>query len=233
MRPPSPCLLISNNSRLSGLKSLKSVDGVTITASRLTNQTYYDWKALHHDERKRNNGSSRNKVALASGVYLELTSEKGTGKGLYEKDWGYITGVVELDLINVQPGVGGGYVYAKNEHGVRQSSGNTQTILTDLNKNNGTPAVTNKIYTYEPTSDDDKKEWETSGNFVHSTQTIIDDCYNIGDRYKGAVKDDGTGAMPAHYWFIKGAVYVYDQYISAYTGSPNAFSEAPPLHMVR
>ena len=210
---------------LSGLKSLKSVDGVTIEASRLTNQTYYDWKALHHDERKRNNGSSHNKVALASGVYLELTSEKGTGKGLYEKDWGYITGVVELDLINVQPGVGGGYVYAKNEHGVRQPSGNTQTILTDLNKNNGTPAVTNKIYTYEPTSDDDKKEWETSGNFVHSTQTIIDDCYNIGDRYKGEVKDDGSEAMPAHYWFIKGAVYVYDQYISAYTGSPNAFSE--------
>ena len=209
---------------LSGLKSLKSVDGVTITASRLTNQTYYDWKALHHDERKRNNGSSHNKVALASGVYLELTSEKGTGKGLYEKDWGYITGVVELDLINVQPGVGGGYVYAKNEHGVRQPSGNTQTILTDLNKNNGTPAVTNKIYTYTP-SDETKKEWETSGNFVHSTQTIIDDCYNIGDRYKGAENPDGSEAMPAHYWFIKGAVYVYDQYISAYTGSPNAFSE--------
>ena len=186
--------------------------------------TYYDWKDEFHDERKRNNGNSHNKVALASGVYLELTNENGTGPGLYEKEWGYITGVVELDLINVQPGMGGGYVYAKNEHGIRQPSGKTQTILTDLNKNNGRPAVTNKIFLYT-TDDSSKKEWETSGNFVHSTQTIIDDCYNIGDRYKGAVNPNGSGAMPAHYWYIKGAVYIYDQYISAYTGSPNAFSE--------
>ena len=180
--------------------------------------TYYDWKAGFYDERKRNNGNSHNKVALASGVYLELTTENSTGKELDKKDWGYITGVVELDLINVQPGMGGGYVYAKNEHGVRGSSGKTQTILTDLNKNNGTPAVTNRIYTYDE-NDGTKVAWETSGNFIHSTQTIIDDCYNIGDRYKGA------DAVPAHYWYIKGAVYVYDQYISAYTGSPNAFSE--------
>ena len=187
--------------------------------------TYYDWKDEFHNERKRNNGSSHNKVALASGVYLELTSEKSTGKGLYEKDWGLITGVVELDLINVQPGMGGGYVYAKNEHGTRSDSDKSQTILTDLNKNNGTPAVTNKKFQYT-TSDETKMEWETSGNFIHSTQTIIDDCYNIGNRYLGAVNTAGTGAMPAHYWFIKGAVYVYDQYISAYTGSPNAFSES-------
>ena len=182
--------------------------------------TYYDWKAGFHEERKRNNGNSHNKVALDSGVYLDLTSEKSTGKGLNEKDWGYITGVVELDLINVQPGMGGGYVYAKNEHGKREDSGNDHTILTDLNKNNGTPAVTNKKFKYIPgTSESNKVAWETSGNFIHSTQTIIDDCYNIGDKYKG------TDAMPAHYWYIKGAVYVYDQYISAYTGSPNAFSE--------
>lgn len=205
-------------STLSGLASLKSVTGVTVTASRLTNQTYYDWKSLHHDERKRNNANSHNKVALASGVYLELTTEKSTGTGLREKDWGPITGVIELDLINVQPGMGGGYVYAKNEHGVRSSSGKTQMILTDLNKNNGTPAVTKKLFTYSD-ADASKTEWEASGNFVHSTQTIIDDCYNIGNKYTG------TDAVPAHYWFIKGAVYVYDQYISAYTGNPNAFSE--------
>ena len=182
--------------------------------------TYYDWKAGFNEERKRNNGTSHNKVALASGVYLELTSEKSTGKGLYEKDWGLITGVVELDLINVQPGTGGGYVYAKNEHGQRSDSGNNQTILTELNKNTATSerAVTNKIYKYT-TADNTKTAWETSGNFIHSTKTIIDDCYNIGDRYTGA------GAMPAHYWYIRGAVYVYDQYISAYTGSSNAFSE--------
>ena len=193
-----------------------------VAAKAYNTATYYDWKAGFINERKRNNGSSHNKVALASGVYLELTSEKSTGKGLNEKDWGLITGVVELDLINVQPGVGGGYVYAKNEHGIRQSSGKTQTILTDLNKNNGTPAVTNRIYSYDET-EATKKAWETSGNFIHSTETIIDDCYNIGNKYHSGYKDpDG---VPAHYWYIRGAVYVYDQYISSYTGSPNAFSE--------
>ena len=178
--------------------------------------TYSNWKDAFHEDRRRNNGNSHNKVALASGVYLELTTEKSTGTGLNEKDWGYITGVVELDLINVQPGMGGGYVYAKNEHGTRSSTGKTQTILTALNSG----AVTNKRFTYSNATVADQKEWETSGNFVHSTQTIIDDCYNIGGKYKV-----GENPVPAHYWFIKGAVYVYDQYISAYTGSPNAFSE--------
>ena len=54
---------------------------------------------------------------------------------------------------------------------------------------------------------------------THSTQTIIDDCYNVSGKYKG------SDAVPAHYWFIQGSVYVYDQYISAYTGAPNAYSE--------
>ena len=185
-----------------------------------TTATYYDWKSAFHADRRRNNGSSYNKLALASGVYLELTTENGTGTGLYEKDWGYITGIVELDLINVQPGMGGGFVYAKNVHGVRSTTDKTQTTLTELNRG----AVTRKKYSYA-TEDANKKEWQTSGNFIHSTQTIIDDCYNIGNRYIGSVTTDGKGAMPAHYWFIKGSIYVYDQYISAYTGSPNAFSE--------
>jgi len=180
--------------------------------------SFYDWKAQFPHDRWRNNGNSHNKVALASGVYLELTSEKSTGTDLYEKDWGLITGVVELDLINVQPGMGGGYVYAKNEHGIRSNTGKDQVILTALNRG----AITNKQFRYT-TDEPSKKEWETSGNFVHSTQTIIDDCYNIGGKYgSGYNKPDG---VPAHYWFIKGAVYIYDQYISAYTGSPNAYSE--------
>ena len=82
--------------------------------------SFYDWKKQFHLERKRNNGNSHNKVALASGVYLEITTEKSTGTGLYEKDWGPITGVVELDLINVSPGIGGGFVYAQNIHGMRR-----------------------------------------------------------------------------------------------------------------
>ncbi len=173
--------------------------------------TYYDWKAGFVNDRKRNNGTSKNKVALASGVYLELTTEKSTGNELYDKDWGYITGVVELDLINVQPGMGGGFVYAKNVHKTGEYAQHKHNTLTALNAN----AVTRRDFTYEGAD----VEWETSGNFVHSTQTIIDDCYNVSGKYSGG------DAVPAHYWFIKGTVYVYDQFISAYTGAPNAYSE--------
>ena len=176
--------------------------------------TYYNWKKAHANDRNRNNGTSHNQVALASGVYLELTTEEKTGDDLWTKEWGYITGVVELDLINVQSGIGGGFVYAKNVHGVRGPSGKTRVTLTDLNQG----AVSNRSYTYS-TDDASQSEWQTSGNFVHGTQTIIDDCYDIGGKYKG------TDAVPAHYWFIKGQVYVYDQYVSAYTGAPNAYSE--------
>ena len=187
-----------------------------------TGQTFYGWKRFHHDDQTRNNGNSHNKVALASGVYLELTTEESIGKELNEKVWGLITGVVELDLINVQQGMGGGFVYAKNVHGVRtKMTDRTNTTLTALNAG----AATRWDYTYaEPslTSDADdpkQRDWQTSGNFVHSTQTIIDDCYNVSNRYKG------PDQVPAHYWYIKGSVYVYDQYISAYTGATNAYSE--------
>ena len=185
--------------------------GTAVDSKAYGTATFYDWKAGYIKERRRNNGNSMNKVALASGVYLELTSEKSTGKELNEKDWGYITGIVELDLINVQTGIGGGFVYAKNVHKIGRSSGATQTTLTALNSG----AVTRKSFTYDGAD----VEWETSGNFVHSTQTIIDDCYNISGKYSG------SDAVPAHYWYIKGSVYVYDQYISAYTGAPNAYSE--------
>ena len=194
--------------------------------------TFYDWKKEFHDQRKRNNGNSHNKVALASGVYLEITSEKGTGTGLYEKDWGPITGVVELDLINVSPGVGGGFVYAQNIHGKRKLSGKKNTILTELN----TGAITQKKFQYDDdgsasadykhdTTDDHwKTEWQSSGNFVHSTQTIVDDCYNVSNRYMSGYM--APSGVPAHYWYIKGTTYVYDQYISSYTGSNNAYSES-------
>ena len=213
--------IYSNVNVLGALTSDVAMESVRTTSSsnpelqpNSVGQTYEQWKSAHVSERKRNNGSCHNQLALASGVYLELTTEKSTGNTVEKKDWGLITGVVELDLINVQPGVGGGFVYAKNEHGVRTPSNNKTTTLTALNDN----AVTQWDFTYS-TNDETKKEWETSGNFIHYSQTIIDDCYNISNRYKGA------SAVKAHYWFISGQVFVYDQYISAYTGTPNAYSE--------
>ncbi len=198
-------------------KSKVTIDGADYPYETAT---YYQWKQAHIGDRTRNNGSCHNQLALASGVFLELTSEEKTGNTVDTKEWGPITGVVELDLINVQPGMGGGFVYAKNIHGVRSAATNPLPPLTTYN----TGAASQKNYKYDTTDaaySDNKGQyqWETSGNFIHSTQTIIDDCYNISNRYYG------DGKVPAHYWYIAGSVYVYDQYISAYTGSPNAYSE--------
>ena len=182
-------------------------------------QTYQEWKAAHITERKRNNGTCHNKVALASGVYLELVSEESTPDN---KVWGPVTGVCQLDLISVMAGIGGGYVYAKNEHGTRSASGNSQTILSPYNMAGygHEKAVTNKIYTYSTT---DLQTYETSGNFIHNVKQIIDDCYPTSANY------DGTDPSPAHYWYIRGEIYVYDQYISAYTGAASAYSESVNL----
>ena len=185
-------------------------------------KTFAEWKQAKIKDRTRNDGISRNKVALASGVYLEITSEQSSGKELGQKVWGYITGVVELDLINVSTGLGGGFVYAKNEHGTRkkvQDFSIEQYILTKQNKT----AVTNRKFYYEDIEEGHQTEhnWQSSGNFVRSVSgfPIIDDCYNKTGNYYG------QAPSPAHYWFIKGQIYVYDQVISAYTGTPNAYSE--------
>jgi hypothetical protein len=184
-------------------------------------KTFYQWKEAFGTERKRNNGKVANHVALASGVFLELTTEKSTPE---TKDWGYITGVAQLDLINVKAGLGGGYVYAKNEHGVRSNSGNDHTILSSYNLPSAShdKAVTNKVFVYTP-SDASKKEVQTSGNFVHNVKQIIDDCYPTTNAYLGA------DAAPAHYWFIRGTSYVYDQYITAYTGAASAYSKTQKI----
>ena len=177
--------------------------------------TYYDWKQKHKDDRKRNNGSSRNELALASGVWLELLDEKTEKSDT--KIYGPITGIVQLTLLNVAPGEGGGYVYAKNIHGVR-GIGEQHVTLAESNAN----ALSYKNYTYDEASVTEADKVESSGNFVNSFKRIIDDCYPQNDAY---YVHDGIEIAPAHYWYIRGDYYVYDQYISAYTGSTHAYSE--------
>ncbi|WP_155808853.1 hypothetical protein [Xylanibacter brevis] len=178
-------------------------------------ETYYSWKTSHIDKRDRNNGTSINQVALASGVYLELTSERSTPKN---KIYGDITGVVELDLINVKKDIeGGGYVYARNEHGERSEISHENTLLSVYNMKNGDEALTNKIFIYSPTV---LLDHQTSGNFIHRSKRIVDDCYP-----NNGVYNDGYVISPAHYWFIKGEVYIYDQVVSAYAGSASAYSK--------
>lgn len=172
--------------------------------------TYYQWKYANRQKSNRNNATSINKVALASGVYLEIIREE-TEKA-EETKWGLITGVVELDLIDVRQGFGGGYVYAKNEH--RPKVWHPEYGKVTLSPYN-LSARTYRRFVYTGT----EVEIETSGNFVHNTKQIIDDCYPNANSYAGA------DAAPAHYWYIKGSIYVYDQYISAYTGAANAYAE--------
>ena len=176
--------------------------------------TYYEWKAANPNSRKRNTATCHNQVALASGVFLELTKETSTAD---HKDYGYITGVVELDLINAKADeIGGGYVYAKNEHGTRKTVDYTMVTLSEFNND----LRTYKMYTY--LDDPDHLQLiQTSGNFIHdSRKIIIDDCYPHNMSYDHT-KDPYS---EAHYWYIKGSIYIYDQVISAYTGSPTAYT---------
>ena len=178
--------------------------------------TYYNWKRANLTNRTRNNGTSPNEVALASGVWLEIL-DKATETSS-EKVYGPITGVVQLDLINVAQGEGGGYVYAKNEHHVvakwEEAAGSHTTLVSSNEK-----AVSYLQFTYEE-GEGNKIAMETSGNFVNSVKRIVDDCYPTSGAYMG------SEAAPAHYWYIRGEYYVYDEYISAYTGSAQSYAEA-------
>lgn len=181
-------------------------------------KSYYDWKTEHLGKRERNNGTSYNQVALASGVFLELTSETSTPTN---KVYGDITGIVELDLINVKKDIeGGGFVYARNEHGVSTLHDDYENvILSEYNKARTgirDEARTHKRFTYD---DSNRLDHQTSGNFIHKSKRIVDDCYPNNGVYNDYEKS------PAHYWFIKGEVYIYDQIVSAYAGSASAYSK--------
>ena len=207
-----------------------------------TQQSYYAFKKSKYGsgapKSDRNKGVSANQVALASGVFLELTTENSTET---HKDYGYITGIVELDLINVKKElVGGGFVYAKNEHRVPKYYPDKKNVLLSeynmtksgqartyrrfyYDENSGLPSGTGEVY--EGETPFVEVEWETSGNFIHPTKTIVDDCYPTNNAYKL----DDANHSEAHYWYVKGSVYIYDQEVSAYTGAANAYSKAVHL----
>ncbi|MBO7051755.1 MAG: hypothetical protein J6W24_03725, partial [Prevotella sp.] len=180
--------------------------------------TYHDWKEANKTNKKRNTATCHNQVALASGVFLELVNEPESPSAT-EKNYGYITGVVELDLINAKAdAIGGGYVYAKNEHGERHVDYEyDMKTLSDYNDD----LRTYKMYSYVETPASKLEQIQTSGNFIHGKKkTIIDDCYPHNLEYNPA----GANYSKAHYWYIKGSIYIYDQIIDAYTGAPMAYT---------
>lgn len=173
--------------------------------------TYYNWKYANLNNRKRNNGTSDNEVALASGVWLEILDKETENSD--EKIYGPITGIIQLNLINVSTGEGGGYVYVKNEHRISEKNAYVKVALAAANKERG--AVSYKQFDYYAEDDPTYPaiKMQTSGNFVNSQKRIIDDCYPNQGKYIG------SDAVPAHYWYIRGDYYVYNQIISAYTTS--------------
>lgn len=213
--------------------------------TKVDTQSYYDWKTNRLEKRDRNNGTAYNQVALASGVFLELTTEQSTTS---KKVYGDITGVVELDLINVKKDIeGGGYVYARNEHRIPKYFPNKKNVLlseynqpkTVDNVEIRDEACTHKRYIYSAEDEALYGEgasqllgsntpytvmsYQTSGNFIHKSKRIVDDCYPNNGVYQD---DKGLYVTsPAHYWFIKGEVYIYDQVVSAYAGSASAYSK--------
>lgn len=187
----------------------------TTSESYIPGRSYYDFKDKNYSKGFRNKANSLNMVALASGVYLELVEEEIENKqtGEVTKTYGPITGVIELDLINVRTGEGGGYVYAKNEHRKPQPvDAETKKQQTLSTANQG--AITQKAFTYSRSNS--TSGMQTSGNFVHDDYRIVDDCFPNG----------GDINSPAHFWYVIGNYYVYDQKLSAYTGGANAYEQS-------
>ena len=173
--------------------------------------TYYNWKKLHINDNMRNDGTAHNKIAISSGVFLEVVKDLDTNG---DKIYGPITGVVELDLLNVSAGEGGGYVYAKNIHGAPHYTPQYADVISDANAN----LVTNRAFVYDPAGASDNME--TSGNFIQThPKIILDDCFPESKKF-----DESANPSPAHYWYIRGEYYVYEQLVSAYTGGADAYN---------
>ena len=146
---------------------------------------------------KRNNGTAKNMIGIASGYALKIQNvqeiiDKATQKMTETIYYGPIYGVVEMNLMNARTGEGGGYVYADNIHEV--SGETTKGFL------------------------------QTTGNFVFplnsrntdNNRYIIDDCsptgfYAMGE---GANPDEKADI---HYWYVTGLNYYYNAHITGYT----------------
>ena len=145
---------------------------------------------------KRNNGTAKNMIGIASGYALKIQNAQESIDTTTQKMketiyYGPIYGVVEMNLMNARTGEGGGYVYADNIHEV--SGGTAKGFL------------------------------ETTGNFVFplnqrntdNNRYIIDDCSPTGFyAMKNGADPDST---EIHYWYVTGFNYYYNAHITGYT----------------
>ena len=152
---------------------------------------------------KRNDGTAKNMIGIASGYALKIQGVQETYDSNHKVEdniyYGPIYGVIEMNLIDARPDEGGGYVYADNVH--KRSS-----------DENG--------------SKHDVDFLETTGNFVYPYTAqeghfIVDDCFPTGYEDLNDKKDNPDEAEAVHYWYVTGFNYYYNVHITAYTYKDN------------
>ena len=164
-------------------------------------QDYIDKYVKDPIFQKRNDGTAKNMIGIASGYALKIQnvqelyddSQKNVIDSIF---YGPIYGVVEMNLIDVREDEGGGYVYADNVHKRATAEGETGHKVDFL---------------------------ETTGNFVFpydakQNRFVVDDCFPTGfygmDEAGQANPDD---KIDVHYWYVTGFNYYYNAHITGYT----------------
>lgn len=139
---------------------------------------------------KRNDGTAKNMIGIASGYAMKIqlcqdTYDEDYKKVVEKEHYGPIYGVVEMNLINVRQDEGGGYVYADNNHKRHDGDSHKEDFL------------------------------ETTGNFVfpyHEGRYIVDDCFPTG-----YYSTQNVDSVKVHYWYVTGFHYYYNVNITGYT----------------
>lgn len=164
-------------------------------------QDYIDKYVKDPIFQKRNDGTAKNMIGIASGYALKIQnvqelyddSQKNVIDSIF---YGPIYGVVEMNLIDVREDEGGGYVYADNVHKRATAEGESGHKVDFL---------------------------ETTGNFVFpydakQNRFVVDDCFPTGfygmDKAGQANPDDN---IDVHYWYVTGFNYYYNAHITGYT----------------
>lgn len=164
-------------------------------------QDYIDKHVTDPIFQKRNDGTAKNMIGIASGYALKIQnvqelyddSQKNVIDSIF---YGPIYGVVEMNLIDVREDEGGGYVYADNVHKRATTEGESGHKVDFL---------------------------ETTGNFVFpydakQNRFVVDDCFPTGfygmDKAGQANPDDN---IDVHYWYVTGFNYYYNAHITGYT----------------
>lgn len=144
---------------------------------------------------KRNDGTAKNMIGIASGYALKIQNVYETIENNKVKDnlyYGPIYGVVQMRLVDVRQDEGGGYVYADNVH--KRTSANTREGNQDFLEATG-----NFVFPYS----------EMAGKY------IVDDCFPSG--YDQTKAGNGAATEDIHYWYVTGFNYYYNVHITGYT----------------